>query len=167
MCAISSGSGESAIGGDSASLPSYLNVFLCNAIAGTDAYRMTIERLRESKYALPYLGLLRQFQEEHELIGEVFRHLIRELGADVNDASGTLGPWADSVNCSASLFPAFGGGSTLDCLVTGEERCIDACAGDLPRLTGEPARFVRDQVLPLLRRHIRLLRGLLGEGAET
>src|SRR5436309_3496550 len=60
-----------------------LNALLHNAVAGAEVYGQTIKRLQDSKFALPCLGLLRQFQEEHELIAEVYRNLLPAPAGDV------------------------------------------------------------------------------------
>jgi hypothetical protein len=141
-----------------------LNALLHGEIAAAETYRLTLQRLDGSAELVTYRGVLRQFQEEHELAAEVLREFIADLGGEVLDQSGSWGVWAGAVQCSKGLFDLTGKGeATMEHLMNAEQAAFE---GYIARQAGVPdsvATFLRDQLAPAHRRHAKMLRELLGE----
>ena len=141
-----------------------LNQFLRDEISAELSYRMTADRLAGTRDA-PYLGLLRQMEEEHGLAAETLRQHVRDAGGEIDDASGSLGPWRSAARCGAGLFGASGAaGSALECLRTGELHNLESyaafAAGTTDRETGQ---LLRNLLIPIQQRHVRVLNELLGQ----
>src|SRR5436309_2906236 len=77
-----------------------LNQFLCDEISAEAAYQVSADRLSHGSDAAIYLGLLRQFQEEHGLAAEAIEEQIRALGGEPADSSGPLGVWGTATHCA-------------------------------------------------------------------
>ncbi|MDB5299171.1 MAG: uncharacterized protein JWO87_834 [Phycisphaerales bacterium] len=141
-----------------------LNAFLHGEIAAAETYRLTLQRLEGSGEIVTYRGVLRQFQEEHELAADVLRQFIDELGGEVLDQSGSWGVWAGAVQCSKGLFDLAGtGAATMDRLMAAEQAAFETYVAHQNGLPEEAATFLRDQLAPAQRRHAKMLRELLGE----
>jgi len=143
-----------------------LNQFLRDEISAELCYRMTADRLAGTRDA-PYLGLLRQMEEEHDLAAQTLRQHIGDLGGEIDDASGSLGPWRPAVRCGESLFggsASDAAGSALECLRAGElhnlESYVAFAAGPADR---ETAQLLRNLLIPIQQRHVRVLNELLGQ----
>jgi hypothetical protein len=141
-----------------------LNQFLRDEISAELSYRLTADRLAGTRDA-PYVGLLRQMEEEHGLAAETLRVYIRDAGGEIDDASGSLGPWRPAARCAAGLFGASeAAGSALECLRTGELHNLESyaafAAGTDDR---ETAQLLRNLLIPIQQRHVRVLNELLGQ----
>lgn len=143
-----------------------LNQFLRDEISAELCYRLTADRLAGTRDA-PYLGLLRQMEEEHGLAAETLRQHVRDAGGDIDDASGSLGPWRPAARCAGSLFgggASQAAGSALECLRAGElhnlESYVAFVAGTADR---ESAQLLRNLLIPIQQRHVRVLNELLGQ----
>jgi hypothetical protein len=149
-----------------------LNEFLSDEIAAEMAYRVSAERLARGSDA-PYLGLLRQLQEEHELAAEAIRDQIRATGGEPADASGSLGAWGAATRCTAPLFggarrdPSDPSGdaslSTLECLRLGEAHNLENYKARLAELDPSAVQLLVNLLIPTQRRHIHVLDELLGD----
>ena len=141
-----------------------LNAFLHGEIAAAETYRLTLDRLEGTGEIVAYRGVLRQFQEEHELAADVLRQFIDDLGGEVLDQSGSWGIWAGAVQCSKGLFDLSGSGAaTMERLMAAEQAAFETYVAQQLGLPEEAATFVRDQLAPAQRRHAKMLRELLGE----
>jgi hypothetical protein len=126
-------------------------------------YRTTAERLAGGKDA-PYLGLLRQFQEEHGLAAESLRDQIRQLGGEVADGEGALGAWAPAAKCADSLFGnESAGGSALQHLRDAELHVFEDYCTAIPSLDAGSAQLLQNLLIPTQRRHVRIFNELLGQ----
>jgi hypothetical protein len=109
-------------------------------------------------------GVLWQIHEEHALAADAFRELIHECNQVIDDRSGSWGAWGAALRC-ASRHPSglLGDDPILRCLRVAEQQMMETYIECGNSLEVPAARFVHDQLLPAQRRHIAMLRQLLGE----
>ena len=140
-----------------------LNQFLRDEIAAEVAYRMTAERLDGSP-DMPYLGLVRQFQEEHGLAAEAIRQQITDLGDEPADSQGSLGAWSAAANCPPGLFPqGRDGANAIQHLRDGELHNFESYCVAAASLDAGSRQLLENLLIPTLRRHVRVLNELLGD----
>ncbi len=140
-----------------------LNQFLRDEIAAEVAYRMTAERLDGSP-DMPYLGLVRQFQEEHGLAAEAIREQINQLGGEPADAQGSLGAWAAAAKRPPGLFPqGHDGANAIQHLRDGELHNFESYCVAAASLDAGSRQLLENLLIPTLRRHVRVLNELLGD----
>jgi hypothetical protein len=148
---------------DPAEVLARLNEFLRDAIAAEVAYRMTAEQLDGSP-DLPYLGLVRQFQEEHGLAAEAIREQITQLGGEPADAQGSLGAWNAAAKCPPGLFlQGRDGNSAIQHLRDGELHNFESYCVAAASLDVGSRQLLENLLIPTLRRHVRVLNELLGD----
>jgi hypothetical protein len=148
---------------DPANVLQRLNEFLRDEIAAEVAYRMTAERLDGSP-DLPYLGLARQFQEEHGLAAEAIRDQITQLGGEPADAQGSLGAWAAGAKSPPGLFPQGRDGvSAIQHLRDGELHNFESYCVASASLDAGSRQLLQNLLIPTQRRHVRVLNELLGD----
>lgn len=155
--------------GDADRVLATLNEFLCEEISASQTYRVTAERVAGGRDA-PYLGLLRQFEEEHDLAAEAIRQQIGELNGEPADACGSWGAWSKAVHCvKAGLFGGHrdGNGSPLECLRDGELHNLEDYIANLARVDPAAAQLLRNQLIPAQQRHVRMLSELIGGSSGT
>lgn len=152
---------------DGAAVVEKLNRFLCEEIAASQAYRVTADRVAAGPEAV-YVGLLRQFEEEHDLAAQTIRDQILEIGGETADQCGEWGAWADARQCDkAGLFDAAGGqdASPLQCLKRGELHNLEHYIDGVDGIDADSAQLLRNQLIPAQQRHVRMLEELLGREA--
>ena len=144
-----------------------LNAFLRDEIAAELSYRLTSDRLAGTRDA-PYLGLLKQFEEEHGLAAETIRDQIRQMAGEAADAEGTLGAWAGAATCGGTLFRGQTSGSAaLECLREGELHNMESLHSALPAVDAGTRQLLDNLLIPTQRRHVRVLNELLGQSGAT
>lgn len=140
--------------------------FLENESAASHAYQTIIDRL-EPADGVCCRGVLRQFQEEHELAAEVFR---QSAGGPTlpSNASVDAGVWEAALTRTGGIFQRSGsGGSVLQHLKQAELHTLEEYVDSLQHMSGPEAKFIREQLLPAQRRHVHMLRELLGERLDS
>lgn len=151
-----------------------LNQFLSDEISAEAAYQVSADRLTRGSEAAVYLGLLRQFQEEHGLAAAAVEEQIRSLGGEPADSSGSLGVWGNATQCATALFgsprPGNGQGtgqanaspSALECLRQGEAHNLENYQTHLGRMDPSSAQLLNNLLIPAQRRHVHVLDELMG-----
>ncbi|MCA1581265.1 MAG: PA2169 family four-helix-bundle protein [Acidobacteria bacterium] len=133
-----------------------LNSLLRGEISAAETYRMAIDKVggdRQSDGAA-----LRTIAQEHGEHAQRLRDEIRRAGGHADDASGTWGAYAKTIEGAASLF---GDAAALKALKEGEEHGLKDYRAALDAVD-EPARkLIAETLIPAQQRHITSLDALI------
>jgi hypothetical protein len=132
------------------------NSLLRGEISAIETYTQAIDRFRE----LAESALLEDIRREHVTSANQLRELVRALGGLPSNDSGPWGAWAMTVEGIARFL---GPKPALKALLEGErlgqEEYEDALDND--DMVPEATEIIREDCLPRLRNHSRILRSLI------
>ncbi len=133
-----------------------LNSLLRGEISAAETYRMAIDKVGGDRQADG--AALRAIAQEHGEHAQRLRDEIRRAGGEADDASGTWGAYAKTIEAAASLF---GDASALKALKEGEEHGLKDYRSALDAVD-EPARkLIAETLIPAQQRHMSSLDALI------
>ncbi|MEP6995424.1 MAG: DUF2383 domain-containing protein [Acidobacteriota bacterium] len=134
----------------------HLNSLLRGEISAAETYKMAIDKVGGDRQGEG--AQLRAIAQEHGEHAQRLRDEIRRAGGEADDASGTWGAYAKTIEAAASLF---GDASALKALKEGEEHGLKDYRAALDSVD-EPARkLIAETLIPAQQRHITSLDALI------
>ena len=132
-----------------------LNELLGLELSAQASYSITADRWQDLGRGT-WIGLLRQLAEEHELAAQSLREQIRDLRAEPDDKSGSLGLWAPIARAIQ--------GEELILLREArgaEQQMLDHYEEAVSTLDSGSAQLLRNLLIPTEKRHVQLLTDLM------